>query len=215
VNCEEVRDILDDWADGLLASAEAARLEAHLEGCPECSREARELRGLLERAAALPREAAPERDLWSGVRDRIERRSVEAFFAIAWPAWGKVAAVAAGLLVVAAIAGIGYELGQRSARPTVADSGTQAVRGPRVADAAFEQARRELLALLDERRDSFPPDTLKRIRENLRAIDASVSEIRAALDRDPSNADLDRLLVASYRRQVDLLQRVNDWSTRR
>jgi anti-sigma factor RsiW len=80
VRCPEVRERLDDFVDGHLAPDDVADLKRHLAGCEGCREEERELRDLLSRASSLKVEAAPTRDLWPGIRDRIERRGVAAFF---------------------------------------------------------------------------------------------------------------------------------------
>lgn len=70
---------LDEFVDGLLPEVESRAVERHLEGCPECRREVLELRNLLAEATALPRERAPERDLWPGIRARLAPRPARRF----------------------------------------------------------------------------------------------------------------------------------------
>jgi hypothetical protein len=44
------------------------------------------------------------------------------------------------------------------------------------------------------------------VRRNLAAIDAAIVELRAALERDPGNGELNRMLLATYQRKIDLLE---------
>jgi anti-sigma factor RsiW len=47
--------------DGALRLAEAARIAAHVEGCPRCARQARDERALRRALKALPAPPLPER----------------------------------------------------------------------------------------------------------------------------------------------------------
>src|SRR5690606_3164317 len=67
-----VTHLLPDYVDDLLAPAERAAVEAHLDGCPACRTELEASRRLLADLAALPREVAPPRDLWDGIAARLE-----------------------------------------------------------------------------------------------------------------------------------------------
>ena len=224
MNCRDVQERLDDYVDGTVRDAEAATLALHLEDCPACRQDERELRTLLSRAAAFPREETPRGDLWPGILARIRSGKVVqgAFASGGSRAWLPAAAAAAGLLIVLSTALVGYFLGQRSMQVEVREgppiTGTfrsipAAHRPILVVESEFEEARNDLLALLEQRKDSLKPETLVEIQANLRLMDRSLSEIWAALEEDPTNPELTRFLVATYRREVDLLQRVNSWFT--
>ena len=63
MNCDDVRDRLDDYVDGELAQAERTVVAGHLSDCSACREQERRLRGLLAKAAALPEELTPAREL--------------------------------------------------------------------------------------------------------------------------------------------------------
>lgn len=70
--CEELGPVISAYVDGELSDDERARVEAHVENCPEC----RELLGELEKATGAIQEAfaAPEIDLshvWGAVEKEI------------------------------------------------------------------------------------------------------------------------------------------------
>ena len=44
-------------------------------------------------------------------------------------------------------------------------------------------------------------------------IDEALGEVRAALDKDPGNPELTRMLAATHRKKVDVLRRVVKLST--
>ena len=220
MRCTEVRERLDDFVDGHLEPDDVADLKRHLAGCEGCREEERELRDLLSRASSLKVEAAPTRDLWPGISDRIERRGVAAFFnAESWSSWRTGAALAATVLIVAVIATVFYRMGQGSA-PGTASSPIQPMTASnqetssQVVQDEFDEARLELRGWLEHHRESLPPETLQNVEDNLKIIDDSVAEIQVALDQNPASPGLNRMLLAAYRREVELLQRVNAWYAR-
>ena len=73
------------------------------------------------------------------------------------------------------------------------------------ADAALAQ-------LLTDRSEELDPETIALIRTNLEIIDTAVREIRAALEDDPGNPELERLLTAGYRRRGALLRRTANYA---
>lgn len=78
MNCIEFQAVLDEYVDGGLPAAEVARGEKHLAGCAACRAQVESLRRLLDAAAALPKEMAPERNLWPEIRVELEGEAAEA-----------------------------------------------------------------------------------------------------------------------------------------
>ena len=76
--------------------------------------------------------------------------------------------------------------------------------------ADFDRATNELGVILAAERGRLRPETVAVLERNLAVIDAAIAESRAALARDPANAELRRLFAAASRQKVDLLQ----WVTR-
>jgi hypothetical protein len=73
MNCPDWSNPLHDYVDGELSRADAQAFEAHLTTCAECRHALASLRALRTATAALDREIAPARDLWSGISDEVER----------------------------------------------------------------------------------------------------------------------------------------------
>jgi anti-sigma factor RsiW len=222
MTCHELDERLDDWLDGALAAPHAQELEAHLASCEACRERVRQMRQLLAHAAALPRSLQPDRDLWPGVRDQVERRSAWVGF---WTSWQPVALAAAATLALAA----GVYLWQGPAPSPVrtvampspsAAPLLQPVAGasgfdPVLAEAArnYERAAGELLEALQQRRTALQPEDLARVEANLEVIDRALAEVREALVRDPGSPELNRMLVATHKKKVDVLRRVVRLST--
>ncbi len=224
MTCDRFDARLDDWLDGTLPATDAGDLEAHLAGCDACREKAARLRELMAHAAALPRSLAPPRDLWPGVEARIARP-----VGWAWLVAGvKPAALAAAVIVViGVIAAVWRNEAPGTVRtvaiPVERPEGVEpasTIAGAAWEDPVLAQAEREyeaaasaLLDALQQRSRALSPETLARVQDNLQVIDRALSEVRGALARDPRNPELSRMLVATHRKKVDVLQRVVRLST--
>jgi hypothetical protein len=203
MNCNAIDERLDDYVDGTLPEGECQEVELHVAACAACQEQERQLRWLLDRAQALPQELQPGRDLWAGIARRIEQEKR------ARPGWWAPLGLAAAAVLV-----IGVTLSQRDhvlPRPTPVAFGTPVSYEPSAlggAEQEYERAATTLMGALEERRDSLSPETLASVRKNMEVIDGALAEVRAALQRDPGNSELTRMLVATHRKKVDTLRRV-------
>ena len=177
----------------------------------------RELAELLSRARALPREREPERDLWLGIKNRIEHPETEAS-ALSWHAsWRRraprLAGVAAGaLLLIAATSLTTLWISERSI--SLDDAAQVRAIANRLRDRdGVSDVHASLLALLEERRNELPPQTVAALEGNLRSIDRAIAEIHVALRQHPDNHALTFLLAETYRREADLLDRLEWWTS--
>jgi hypothetical protein len=133
-------------------------------------------------------------------------------------------ALAAGLSLVALAAA--YWLGMNRAEapvvapPSVAGSGVtgtapgsvqRAAQGQDPADslalleAAFAETRQRLRQDLAGSSASRSPENDRVVQQNLAVIEQAIDELRLALAAEPQNRRLQRQLLASYQKEVDLL----------
>jgi len=219
MTCRDVSLQLDDYVDGVLAPDQAELVEAHLEACPTCGAEERSLRDLLDGAARLPREIPPRRDLWPGIAERVEGRHVVPLR----PRWGHglLGRWPVGLAAAAALVGASSALtallmrggapgqlpigAQGTLRPAALAGGLASIRE---AEGEYEKAAAALLASLQARKGSLSPETLEAVEKNLAVIDGALREVRAALEADPANPGLVRMLASTHQKKIDVLQRV-------
>jgi len=219
MTCQELDERLDDWVDGTLVAEATAEVEAHLDSCPDCRKRERRMRQLLAHAASLPRSVTPPRDLWPGIARRLarERRWSWAGGVRPW-ALAAAATVAVGLAAVlwtgrtpSAVRTVEIPAATPEARlaslPEVSDPVVAA------AERDYEAAANALLEALQKRQSEISPQTLLTVRANLQVIDQALAELREALVRDPQNPELNRMLVATHRKKVDVLRRVVRLST--
>jgi predicted anti-sigma-YlaC factor YlaD len=212
MKCDELLIRLDDYVDGELHDDEREVVAQHLLTCAACRDEERALRGLLDAAAALPRELAPPRELWPGVAAQL-RTNVLVFSRRPF----RLTLLAAAAALIALSSAITW----RIARPPAAAPFAARPSGPAFSLAAFRpagdlleaereyaSATSELLAAIEARRDSLAPETLVTVEESLRAIDGALRSLREALRNDPGNNELTQMLTATHKRKVDALRRV-------
>ena len=217
MNCTRTETLLDDYADGLLASSVSDEVERHLADCPTCRRSTDEAESLRRATRALPRGIAPERDLLPGIREGIGRDAGRG----AWPAWMRWAAVAASVIVLTSAVWVGL----RSIEPgptqgpgaTGADSVMLTAQVNlaefEAAEVEYEEATAHLLELVEARGDELSPETRVVIEENLQIIDAAIDQVRQALNDEPGDSRNGHILNALYRQKVEFLWRVSRLSS--
>ena len=214
MKCDEAVDRLDDLVDGVLPEDERLAVDAHLASCPACREEERRLRAILAEARTLRVDRAPSRDLWPEIAGAIgAEKVVRPEFGRPktarrwWPALA-AAAVVAAVATVVAMRGGGGSFGI----PGTPTGTAVPVAEGRVdlldAEQGYARAANELLAALAERRDSLSPETRASVDRNLAVIDQALKEIRDALQREPGNPELTRMLASTHRKKVDVLRRM-------
>lgn len=219
--CEETRERLDEWVEGSLAEADGRQVAAHLESCATCRAEAAEVGDLRSAAAGLPREIRPPRDLWPGIDARLDADEVvplrrARLLRRARPVsglsrWGLVAAALALVLVTAVVTAMLTRRWDQAMALKLQGTGERAPAAAGTApglvadqEARFLAASQELLTGLEGQR--LAPETMAIVRRNLEVIDAAIAELRTALERDPGNGELTRMLLATYQRKIELLE---------
>ncbi len=192
----------------------------------EDSSESEMLRELHRETAGLPREIQPPEEAWKKIKSQID---LEAQLIATMPMhsrerayWQRPAFLAAaGLLLVAGASlitalALGRRIIERTTSPvaSVAPSPSTAVVTP-----AGDFAEREkqyintadkLTSLIESGKTELSPETIAKLRESVRVIDAAILEARQALAADPANKTLIDMLSKSYSQKVDLLQRTTE-----
>jgi len=179
---------------------------------------------LLAKAAELPKDVAPARDLWPSIAARLAGETQTARpRAFGWPA-----ALAAGFLVASVSALLTWGLTRNpepAVQPWLADvqSAEAAIMpvnyGPNSGITAKELvARDELLVQFREKLAQLSPQTRADVVKNLAVIQKATNEIDAALDQDPASGLLNQLLIGAYKQELQLYSTVvtaGDGLTRR
>lgn len=222
---------LGDYVDGLLSDSESVAIERLLARSAAARDTVDFLRSLRASARRLPAAIEPRSDLWPDIRERMAPAPlapVEDAPRVAggearprgtvwWPRlqarqWAALAAAAMFLVgsssaITAWMMGGGVTPGTAAGDPAAVSSVALGEGLP--LEARYALQIEQLLGTLHDNRETLDPDTVTTIETNLRVIDRAIRSARKALDDDPSNAGLSRMLDSSYRRKLDLLQRAN------
>jgi hypothetical protein len=123
MTCEQIEARLPEYMERDLTGDERIAFERHVEGCAHCRPIVEELKAIVAQAGALgPIE--PPRDLWSGIESRIGTPVVALGGRRAVPV---ARGLAAAVVLVAATAGITWQLAKHNSAPsapTVASADT-------------------------------------------------------------------------------------------
>ena len=151
---------------------------------------------LQQKLDALPRDKAPNRDLWRGIELGMEQSTDET----AKPASrGGLYAVAASIALVACLSWFGFN--RMSVTPSGQLTGTELVQA---LSQQHEQQKQSLLVQYDE-----TPALTENWQAQLTELDQAAEAIKAALDEDPDNTALLRMLQNVYQQQIALIERVH------
>lgn len=232
---EQILELLDDFVAGDLPPREERDVRRHLMQCEECRAEEQALRALLDEAAALPDEVAPERDLWKNIAPRLQSRASlpdepsegipEVRVIGPRPArplpWWMLAAASIALVVTTSFAtlrisgrgeggdGQATTIATQTAQPPagMVQGGTPtALAAFKPAEQEYEKAITDLETVLQTQRGRMAPQTAATLEANLKIIDQAIAESRAALAADPNSAELTKMLSDAYDTKLDVLR---------
>ena len=198
--CDEVQLLMNDRMDGLLDPGSARKLDLHIAGCGPCREEFAMLARVLEEAHELPAGIEPGRDLWPDIRARIELAPAVVPFA---PRAGHLLRNVFALAAMAAM--VFGLLTLRQVPPAIVPPVAELTEMQKI-EADYRKAKDELLAVLREQQDGLPPDTLAAVEESLGVIESAVHDLQTALNTAPGDSRLERMLAATYRNEVSLLE---------
>ncbi len=219
-----------------LAGSEGVAGRRDIAGCAACGDRLASLRRLLAQVDALPRSISPESDLWSGLAPRLTARRLTARrltarrltvrrrtvrrqrrrsgAAGAWPHHLRQAAAAVAFMT---LGGVLSQLllpawrggGATTAVVATVDDGVdRRLAEFALAEADFLRAKEALWSAVYTSHDAASPATREVVERNLAVIAAAIGELRAALEDDPGNDQLEGLLLARHRSEIDLLRRL-------
>jgi len=169
----------------------------------------------VKRLDELAQSVPPARDLWPAISAAIE--ADKAANAVPVPGqrrfgWRPAAAMAAAVALVT----VGVLIGRAITPPAGSQVATTTTRPAEVVPAAFERdanyrkQRDELMGEVQKRLQAMPPAERDKVSASLNTLRRSITEIEAALGRDPANALLQELLVSSCQEEMRALTAVRE-----
>jgi len=141
----------------------------------------------------LPRDIAPDRDLWPGIAGRIARKQRTR------PLWAYGLAASLFMAIGAGSVWIGLA---RRAPETAAAPQLAAAPSP---EASYFAQRAAFAENSVETAPNLAPATRQVILKNLQVIETSMQQIQQALEQDPNNPRLRALLYDLYQDEARLL----------
>lgn len=193
------------------------------------------LRDLMNEVVALPKSIEPPAGAWATIRAEIEadgtsgKGGSDIELHSKGPArvafWQRpVFLAAAALLLIAgssAVTAVAISRRGASTSPgatlarnatTAADSngGPASLAQFTLVESDYLRAVNDLSATLESDQGSLSPETVAKLRESIKVIDAAILEARNALAADPANRTLIQMLANSYEQKVDLLKRTTE-----
>ena len=169
---------------------------------------------LMAMAAALPKEVRPERDLWPEIESAIDTPvTATTHWSGSW--WAKAAAV---VLLVVGSSSVTWYAAQNDgsgAQPIgeVPDLDLVTVSGDFGATyslgGGYLEAHDSLEGDVLQNLDALPEETRAEVIKNLNAIRTAINDINSALDEEPDNVLLQKLLMRTYHDEINLLRRVD------
>lgn len=162
---------------------------------------------LMTDAANLAKEIHPTRDLWPNIEASISvppKRRVHPYFAQA----------AAIVLLVGASSSITYfaTKSEPSVSPVATTGGltleSASWGGEYEMSPSYKIARSDLRSRLDEELERLSPESRAEIEGNIQVVRDAIAEINVALEKEPDNALLHKLLLKTYREELTVMQKV-------
>jgi hypothetical protein len=170
----------------------------------------------------LSHDIPPPRDLWPGIAAEIakDQQSTAGRGANrgsrlrpSGMQWAALAAVVAALAVGMWVGRNMLPLGGSQAPERVANAGGQEfLAASYVTDPRYVKPHKAMVRALEAQLKSLPPETQQQVAASLTTIRKSMSDIQAALGRDPGNALLQELLVNTYQDEMRVLTAVHEAS---
>jgi anti-sigma factor RsiW len=212
-----MEELINEYVDGQLSEDERHDAERHLGGCADCRRSVEQLRDLVEKAAALPGEISPPRDLLPGIRRAVEGEGAPQT-GTAWMWWAGLAATVVIVITVGitsiTIKDNGGDTVQIAPSPgAILPASHTALTEFRAAEQEYLRAAAFLADALEKQRSTLSPETAAVVDENLEIINRAIANVRQALDADPGNPRSGQVLTALYQQKIEILRRVSRLSS--
>lgn len=162
---------------------------------------------LMADAAKLKRAVSPERDLWPEIEATI--RAPRERSGMPW-----YAQAAAVLLLVGGSSAVTWFVTKQGTNVSpVATNGGLVLEGASWGgeyelSVDYKAARRSVKEQLAAELERMSPETRAEVEVNLQTIRDAIAEINAALEAEPDNVHLQRLLLRTYREELAVMQHV-------
>lgn len=151
----------------------------------------------------LPIEIEPENDLWEGIHDEIAPIPLRSTKRRGLP-------VAAFALAAAVLLAAVVSWSSAPVQPVVATTNTPVDVVLMAWELEVRRTTDELQAVLDARRETIDPETLRVVEDAIADIDSAIDDVQRALRADPNNDVLSATLAQVWQTKVHLLRNATE-----
>lgn len=216
MKCSWAQRLMSDHMDGLLKEAEAQGLERHMHRCTDCATLFAEMTSLVHDAKDLGK-VEPSDEVWLSVKrgmtgkdrkaisQQKEKRQIFMFFP-----FHKGFAVASGALAVLMVFTFCLFHGIPFVNTQSKDSAEYALQHFEEAEKHYQLAINALVMTMPDYKKKLPPDLAAVFKENLAVIDNAIRLCRAAIEAHPEDRAANGLLMACYKKKMELLNDIRD-----
>lgn len=217
-SCGRHREAIQELVDGTLGPIRAAELQQHLDGCPECSALADDLRRIRDVATTLT-DASPRDHVWLQIAGRLrqegrvhdrpepERASRTQYV---WLAIAATLVITVGASIFVVFSRVGnVPAGPSSAavsNPAPTDSVQSGVEDLRQAERLLQSGIAKLKEGMGSDTEALPVTAAAALDKNLQILDQAIAESSAALQQEPQNVAARNSLFEALQRKISLLQ---------
>jgi len=203
MKCSQAHKRISEYIDGLLDESAVHQLEAHLDKCQNCSGLLAEMTSLVKNARQMEK-VQPSEDVWLSIRKS------EFFNFIKYPR-GLAIASSAFLVIIISTFIFYYGL------PFLTNDPNDPMK---VAHHHFEEAEKHYQIAINSLKQNIsdyeaklPPELAAVFNENLEIIDQSIQVCQAAIREHPDNEPANALLMACYKKKIELLNEIRNLAT--
>ena len=220
MKCSEAQRLMSDHMDGLLNESEAQGFERHMRECTDCANLFVEMKSLVHEARNLNK-FEPSDDVWLSVKRHMTGKDRKAMS----PRKGKRRilslfpfpqglAIASGALIMIMLFTFLLFQGLPFVNTESKDSAEYALRHFEKAEKHYQLAINALVGTMPAYEEKLPPDLAAVFKENLAIIDNAIRICQAAIESHPEDKAANALLMACYKKKIELLNDIRDLSMR-
>lgn len=216
MKCSQAQRLMSDTMDGLLQESEARDLERHMRKCMDCANLFVEMKALVHESRNLKR-FEPAEDVWLSIKQHMTRKDRKAnspqnekwqiFRFFPFP---RGVAIASGALVMMMVFTFLFFHGLPFVNIESKDSAEYALQHFEKAEKHYQLAINALVRTMPDYKAKLPPDLAAVFKENLAIIDNSIRLCQAAIEAHPEDKPANALLMACYKKKMELLNEIRD-----
>ena len=220
MKCSRAQRLMIDYLDGLLRESKTQELEKHMEKCTDCSNLFVEMKSLVGEARNLNK-VEPSEEVWLSIKHHMttkdrkshskqkKKREILSFFP-----YHRALAIASGALLAIMVFTFLLYHGLPFLEMESSDPTKQALHHFEEAQKHYQLAINALVRTMPDYKAKLPPDLAAVFKENLAIIDNSIRICQAAIRKYPDDKAANSLLMACYKKKIELLNEMRDLTMR-